>query len=157
MNENELMHYGVLGMKWGVHRANKLSSKAAGSVSRSKELKKQGRTSEANREMAKAKKYKATSEKITKKSIERSGGTKAYEYNKNESLGKSIAKSSIMGTYGTLRYNELRSKNIVRGKAFIVGELANGINYATMNAASIIEPRLMEEKNKNLLKKYKII
>ena len=43
MNENELMHYGVLGMKWGVHRANKLSSKAAGSVSRSKELKKQNR------------------------------------------------------------------------------------------------------------------
>ena len=73
MNENELMHYGVLGMKWGVHRANKLSSKAAGSVSRSKELKKQGRTSEANREMAKAKKYKATSEKITKKSIENNG------------------------------------------------------------------------------------
>ena len=107
--------------------------------------------------MTKAKKYKSTSEKITKKSIERSGGTKAYEYNKNESWGKSIAKSSIMGTYGTLRYNELRSKNILRGKAFIVGKLANGINYATMNAASIIEPRLREEKNKNLLKKYKII
>lgn len=62
-----------------------------------------------------------------------------------------------MGTYGTLRYNELRSKNILRGKAFIVGSLANGINYATMNAASIIEPRLREEKNKNRLKKYKII
>lgn len=67
MNEKELMHYGVLGMKWGVHRANKLSSKAAGSVSRSKELKKQGKTSEANREMAKAKNIKQHRRKLRRK------------------------------------------------------------------------------------------
>ncbi|NSJ25527.1 DUF7211 domain-containing protein [Blautia glucerasea] len=28
MNQNELMHYGVLGMKWGVHRASKAALKA---------------------------------------------------------------------------------------------------------------------------------
>lgn len=130
MNHNEandiLMHYGVLGMKWGQRRARKFAAKSAKASAKGK--------------TKKAQKYKAKSEQI-KSYHQKMGGKKTYERVAKTSTGKAIAQSILMGTYGSLKYNEARAKGQKRGKAAVNGLLYRAANASTGGIVSVVEPR----------------
>ena len=155
---DELMHYGVLGMKWGQRRARKNYEKAKRAKESAKEWDQISRhkkskgnvkgsdraTRNAAQDRADAKKYEAKAKRIEKKHIGRAGGKKAYDYTKNQSTGKALAKSMLMGTYGTLKYNKARSQGKGRAASAVRGVGANLVSQNTGMLTEIIEPRITQ-------------
>lgn len=131
---SEINHYGVLGMKWGVHRARVNQQKA------NKIRKKNGSEKEARKYEDKAKairsKHESRSSKETVKRVE------------NASVGKLAIQSALMGTYGALKYNQARSKGESRGRAALKGTLYNIGNMNTAGWLGVVEPRLSAKKKK---------
>ena len=132
--ENYLIHYGVLGMKWGQRRAGVASAKAARYSAKGK--------------TTKAAKYNKISNEISSKH-KRLGGTAAYNRVQKASAGKLLAQSLIMGTHGALKYNESRAKGSSRGKAAVTGLLYKAGNLSTAGLLSVVEPRIDKKKLKN--------
>lgn len=134
-NSSEINHYGVLGMKWGVHRARVNQKKA------NKIRKKNGSEEKARKYEDKAKairsKHESRSSKETVKRVE------------NTSVGKLAVQSAVMGTYGALKYNQARAKGEGRGRAAVTGVLYDIGNVYTGGLMSVVEPRLTaSDKNK---------
>lgn len=123
-----LAHYGVLGMKWGQHRVRVNQEKAR----RAKAL--------GNKEAYS--KYSSKANRIKRRHVRLSGGEKAYNYTKNESLGKSLVKSALLTTYGTMKYNEFRSNGESQMDAGIKAVAYQFANNLTSGIVSIAEPRL---------------
>lgn len=108
-----LMHYGVLGMRWGVsrdrsYRGTKAKAKA--------KLKKTGNKTTYKKELAAAR----------EKTLNRLYSKNSKELNKkiaNEGMGKTLAKSYLMGSYGAAKYNKARAQGDSRltsaGKALV--------------------------------------
>ena len=156
IREDELYHYGVLGMKWGQHRVRKINAKAELSRESAKEWDEMARYAKQRGNMKKAEKYKryasedrADSTKyenkarqIQAKHEKLAGGKRAYNYTKKQSIGKALVKSHLFGTYGAMKYNEARSKGATRGRAAIDGVLYGMGNMATSGILSIVEPRI---------------
>lgn len=167
-HDGELMHYGVLGMKWGKRRAQTYSNKARSSrlsakewdeISKNKVAKqlKKGNQAKADKikaryekyrkqDLADAKRYEKKSKDIENKHIQLAGGKKVYDYTTKQSLGKNLVKSYLLGTYGALKYNQARVQNASRGKAAIKGALYDSGNSATGGILGIVEPRLDKKK-----------
>lgn len=125
-NSNEyLMHYGVLGMKWGVHRARKYQAKAD-------QMKRKGN-------IEAYKKYSAKSRKITGKHKRRAGA--AYDRINNQKMSKTLLQSAVFGTYGALKYNQMRGKDVKRGEAAVRSMLFNIGNVYSAGLLSVVEPR----------------
>lgn len=118
--DDYLAHYGVRVNQAKAKRAKALGDKEASS------------------------KYSAKANRIKQKHIRLSGGKKAYDYTKSESLGKSLLKSTLFGTYGAMKYNEFRSKGESQQRSglkalmYVVGDIA------TNGTLSIVEPRLRD-------------
>ena len=156
VREDELYHYGVLGMKWGQHRVRRNEEKAKLSRQSAKEwdemaryAKKRGQTSKAEKytryaseDRADSTKYANKARQIKAKHEKLAGGKAAYEYTKKQSTGKALVKSYLFGTYGAMKYNEARSKGVTRGRAAVDGVLYGMGNYATSGILSVVEPRM---------------
>lgn len=96
VKSDELMHYGVLGMRWGVHRAKVNKQKSI-------KAKKVGK-------VGLAKVYDQKAKYISAKHRTRVGSEKAYDRIRNTNLGKLAGQSLLLGTYGTLNYHRMRAK-----------------------------------------------
>lgn len=142
MNQNELYHYGVLGMKWGTHRAKVNAMKA-------------NRARKAGN-MALAKKHQARSDYLRTKHTTRGGGKKVYDKVSNTSTGKLLLESMALGRYGALNYNRMRAHGKSRALSAGGGLAAGIVNASTVGLPYLIEPRLtsydISDRNKN--KKY---
>jgi hypothetical protein len=156
-----LAHYGVLGMKWGTHRARKYAEKAKTqrtfakdyniSDHRGKKLTSKQKTKMKNnktRLLNKAKKYENKSKEI--ESYHKSmGGTKTYNRVKSQSTAKLVGKSLVLGTYGALNYEQARSAGVTRGKAFLHGAGREILDDLSSGILSVVEPRVDKGSNKN--------
>lgn len=131
---NELYHYGVLGMKWGIRRSRKFAQKAN-----------KAKTSEDR------KKYQDKSEKIAARHERLSGGKNVVNRVNSISTGKAVAQSLVFGTYGAVKYNAARSKGANRGEAAFVAALNQLGNELSLGTMQIIEPRLGPERKRQIV------
>lgn len=140
-NDNYLAHYGVIGMKWGVRRAEKNKEKA-------QMHRKKARMSEnREKELAKAKKYETRAKKIEQKHKDRTN-VATYNRVKNTSTAKLIGESMVLGTYGALKYNEARASGMKRGWSIVTGLLGGTLDVATAGIWRIAEPRVRAAKKR---------
>lgn len=157
--DNYLAHYGVLGMKWGVHRAKKNAQKATKARSEARresaaagQFKRMGNDrlstaarnrslSRANKQRAKAERYEARARQITQKHKNRAGEA-AYNRVKNTSTLKLVGQSFIFGTYGTLKYQQAKARHAGTGQAIVDGLLYHTGDYLTGGILGIAEPRI---------------
>lgn len=120
-----LMHYGVLGMKWGQRRARHYAIKAKNTNNREK-----------------SDKYANKSKRIEQKHIDRAGSKEVYNRVKNQSTAKLLGKSAIIGTYGTLNYERARAKGYSRGRSYLAGLTSETLNSLTGGFRASYEPRI---------------
>lgn len=127
-DNSELYHYGVLGMKWGQHRAKRNFAKAD-RARRSGNLKS-------------ASKYENKAKAIEKKHTRLAGGKDTYNRVSKMSGGKALAQTFLYGSFGAMKYNQSRAKGNSRGRAFVSGFLNANVNTLTGGLYGIIEPRV---------------
>lgn len=136
-HSDEFSHYGVLGMKWGVHRAKVNESKS--SKYRSKAMASTG--SKKEKILKKADKYAKKSKKIQTKH-ELRAGKETYKKVDKTSVTKLLGESVLLGTYGSLKYNTARAKGEKVLTSFINGAGHSIVNSALFNLPSFVEPRI---------------
>lgn len=163
---NYLVHYGVLGMKWGQRRSRKAAADASTYSEASKKYKQYSRdfsTKASNSSGLKKAAYTFSSKKYARKSktansyskysskmskkienrnIELAGGKKVYDRVAKQSTPKLVGKSMIIGTYGTLNYERARAKGYSRGRSYLAGLASETLNSLTGGFRAIAEPRL---------------
>lgn len=156
MANEELYHYGVLGMKWGQHRAKKSVSKAKTARESAKEwdeiardASSKGKTKAAAKykryaaeDRASAKKYDSKAKQIEQKHRQRAG-SKTYDRVKNTSTGKLFAQSMLMGTYGAMKYHQAKAeRNTSTGRAFVEAQIYGTADRFTGGILGVVEPRM---------------
>nr|DAW64363.1 MAG TPA: hypothetical protein [Caudoviricetes sp.] len=131
----ELYHYGVLGMKWGHHKAKVYTAKA--------------NRARARGNMGDAQMYTAKARKATAKTERLGGGKAASQRVKRQSAGKTAAQVALFGTYGAMKYNQARAKHASRGKAAAKATLYNVGNKMTGGLLGVVEPRVSSRNKKS--------
>lgn len=121
--QNELYHYGVIGMKWGMRKARKQGTnytyKSHGQKKWEKKLQKmQTIDKPVNRKTAD--KIKQAQRKLdTFKKRDKNRQT----YAESTTVGKSVAKGLLMGPFGAGNYNRLRAAGHTRAASFMKSNL----------------------------------
>ena len=119
---DELMHYGVLGMKWGIHRAVKKGQtytyKSHGQKKYEKKLNNQIKKGESSEKIAK------TSDTL---SLLKTRDRNRQAYAEKTTVGKTIAKGILLGPIGSGSYNRLRASGIRRGSSAMLAMAGTSI------------------------------
>lgn len=120
MNNNELMHYGVLGMKWGMHRARKTGNTYKyKSFSTKRYERKAAKTNDQNKKRIYSNRAKESA-KID---------AKEQKIAANQSLGKTVASRLLLNSgFGAKSYQRIRAMTgISKGKAAVFAFLDSGL------------------------------
>ena len=153
-SQDDIMHYGVLGMKWGHRKAIKYESKARTARQSAKEWKEigkykvqkaleKGKTNKAKKIEAKYDKY-AKQDRASAKKYEKKAKNKYYDKATKKtrtavekmSTGKAVGQSLMLGSYGSLVYTSLRQKGVSKGKAAAQAIVNNSLNNLTLGKLS---------------------
>ena len=148
--DGELMHYGVVGMKWGIRRAAKKDNNFRNSKSSYKAMKEELKIAKRMYKDS----YKMAKEQAARDLYEKKGYDKTtVERISKMSAGKAVGQSILMGSYGALKYNESKGKGESTGRAAVKSILMNGVNVSTLGLASTIDGidtrRTNKKKNAN--------
>lgn len=144
-NEDYLVHYGVLGMKWGMHRAAKKGTSYSYKSLQTKAL-------EKSLTRAKAKNAKKgtnwTKAKVSRMSQLASASKKSdkkyQEYAKKTSVGKAVAQNLLLGP-GARTYQTMRANDFGRGRSiaaqFLPMELNTAIGVSVSTGRTKAKPK----------------
>lgn len=148
---DELMHYGVIGMKWGQRRASKLQSKIGSHRRIGKESRKEWREIAKNKNKSPEwlKKNLAADRKNTNRKVAKTQRkldkinqklNKDTKKTQNKvaklSTGKAVTQSFLMGSYGSKVYNAQKARGVSTGKAAVQGVINNFVNNITFGKLS---------------------
>ena len=121
---DELYHYGVIGMKWGVKRARKNgASYVYKSHGQKKYEKKIDQIKSSNKKNKKEKLAKAK----TKLSIYKQRDKNRQSYASKTNLGKAVVKQILMGPIGSGSYSRYRSSGNNRVMAFLKSNVISSL------------------------------
>lgn len=117
-NEDELIHYGVLGMKWGVHKGRVTASTENAIGDKYTNRQKNRMTKQATKLLSKKRKtYEVLSKQSENRSIKAKNDIAAKQYYNQSKINKEIAEM-----YKT-RINDIETGKIKAGKDFVVNSI----------------------------------
>lgn len=147
MNEynhsDELQHYGVLGMKWGVRKARKSGSSYQ---YKSHSTKKWEKRADANKKIADdyernslsrtASLYREKSSRASKIAARsREHDNKMFEFSKKTKIGSVIATNVLLGPWGNKTYNSVIASGGTKGAAVATTVLSGILGLTPITAA----------------------
>jgi hypothetical protein len=156
INDGELYHYGVKGMKWGHRKSVKFAAKAKNARAAAKEFDATGRA-KANQLLAKGKIKKAAKveakfrskgdaerakatrydEKSARKQRESDFQGKQAEVGKSRSKGAKLATNLLNGFYANRTYNSViaagKTKTMARAATFATGVLGGPLGHIVVS------------------------
>lgn len=123
IDNGELKHYGVIGMKWGIRRAKKKGTTYEYRSHATNVYSKKADKARKKGDNAKAKKYDA----YTKRSKELD--KKMQDYASSVSAGKAVAQAFLLNsrTYAAAKMASGNSKIVSRGLGFVTSAYAGGL------------------------------
>lgn len=138
-NEDYLIHYGVLGMKWGMHRAAKKGTSYKYSSVRTKSLEKslskaKAKDAKNSTEKTKAKVNKLSSSLKTSKKTD----SARLSYAKKTSVGKGIAQQMLFGPIGARTYQSMRATGKSRSDALLTQIASTALDAVLPGGAGTI-------------------